>query len=60
MMFERHIDFEYDDIVLIKSVKDLNLDNGQVLTHSNGLAHSNCLIDAGIVVLDIELFVWIT
>jgi hypothetical protein len=35
-MFERHIDFEYDDTVLIKSVKDLNVGSEQVLTHSNG------------------------
>jgi hypothetical protein len=30
----RHIDFEYDDIVLIKNVKDLNVDREQVLTHN--------------------------
>jgi len=35
-MFERHIDFEYDDTVLIKNVKDLNVDNEQVLRHGNG------------------------
>jgi hypothetical protein len=34
-MFERHIDFEYDDTVLIKSVEDLNVDSEQVLTHNN-------------------------
>jgi hypothetical protein len=33
-MFEGHIDFEYDDTVLIKRVEDLNVDNEQVLTHN--------------------------
>jgi hypothetical protein len=37
-MFERHIDFKYDDIVLIKSVKDLNVDSEEVLTHNNGFS----------------------
>jgi hypothetical protein len=32
-MFGRHIDFEYDDIALIKRVEDLNVDNEHVLTH---------------------------
>jgi hypothetical protein len=40
-MFERHIDFEYDDTVLIKSVEYLNVDNEQVLTHNN------CLVGVG-------------
>jgi len=34
-MFEKHSDSEYDDTVLIKSVKDLNVNSEQVLTHSN-------------------------
>jgi hypothetical protein len=38
MKFERHIDFEYDETMLIKSVKDLNVDNEQVLTHNNGFS----------------------
>jgi len=47
-MLGRHIDFEYDDIVLIKRVEDLNVDNEQVLTHSNWLIdHSHCLVCVG-------------
>jgi hypothetical protein len=42
-MFEGHNDFQYDDTVLIKSIKYLNVDSEQVLTHSNGLIdHNNC------------------
>ena len=36
-------------------------DNEQVLTHSNCyIEHSNCLIGAGIVVLNTKVFLWIT
>ena len=44
-MFENHIDSEYDDTVLIKSVEYLNVNNEQVLTLRNYLIdHSNCLV----------------
>jgi hypothetical protein len=57
MMFGRHIDFEYDETVLIKSVEDLNMDSEQVLTHSNFLInHSSCLFGIGSFALNTELF----
>jgi hypothetical protein len=56
-MFGRHIDFEYDDTVLIKSVENLNMDSEQVLTHSNCLIeHGNCLSGIGSFALNTEFF----
>jgi hypothetical protein len=44
-MFGRHINFEYDDTMFIKSVEDSNMDSEQVLTHNNCLIdHNNCLV----------------
>ena len=54
---EGHVDFDYDDTVLIKSVKDLNMDSEQVLTHNNCLIdHSNCLVGIGSFALNTEFF----
>jgi len=56
-MFGRHIDFEYDDTVLIKRVEDLNVDSEQLLTHINCLIdYSNCLVGVGLFALNTKLF----
>jgi hypothetical protein len=56
-MFERHIDFEYGDTVLIKSVKDLNVGSDQVLTHRNCLIdHINFLVGVGLFASNTKLF----
>jgi hypothetical protein len=53
----RNNDFEYDGTVLIKRVEYLNVDNEQVLTHSNCLIdQSNCLDGIGSFALNTELF----